>query len=197
MRAIAIDGDIEEIGSGHRWSWENRDLAMVQVGRIVQPVNLVAREFIEQSILDHGARPAESFFGRLKDEMHGTVEVAGLGEIASGAEQHGGMAVVAAAVEAAGNSRAPAQVSVLFHRKGVHVGSQADALAAGALALEYADHARAADAAMHVDAPLFHFVRDNPGSADFLEADLGMCVQIPADRGEFVSITFDALDIGH
>src|SRR5256885_8731284 len=136
MRAIAIDGDIEEIGSGHRWSWENRDLAMVQVGRIVQPINLVAREFLEQSVLDHGARPAESFFGRLEDEMHGTVEVEGLGEVARGAEQHRGMAVMTAAVESAGNSRAPAQVGVLFHWKGGHVGRPADGLYARALCPE-------------------------------------------------------------
>jgi len=56
------------------------------------------------------------------------------------------MAVVAAAVEAAGNGRAPFQVGILFHRQRVHVGAQADALAAAAFALEHADHAGAAEA---------------------------------------------------
>src|SRR5258708_22574576 len=50
---------------------------------------------------------------------------------------------------------------------------------------------------MHLDAPLRQFVRDNAGGADFLEADLGMGVQIPADRGEFVGKGFDAVDIRH
>ena len=180
MRAIALDGDVEEVGAGHRRSRQDRDLAMVQVRRIMQPVDLVAGEFLEQAVLDHGARAAEAFFGGLEDEMHGAVEISGLGQIARGAEQHGGVAVMAAAVEAAGNGRAPAQIGVLFHRQRVHVGAQADALAASALALEHADHAGAAEAAMHLDAPLRQLVGDDAGGADFLEADLGMGMQIAA-----------------
>ena len=125
MRAIAVNGDVEEVGAGHRRSRQDRDLAMIEVGRIVQAVDLVAGEFLEQPVLDHGARAAEAFFGRLEDEMHGAVEIPGLGEVARGAEQHGGVAVMAAAVEAAGNGRAPFQVGVLFHRQRVHVGAQA------------------------------------------------------------------------
>ena len=128
MRAIAVDDDVEEIGAGHRGAGEDGDLAMVQIGRVVQAVELVAGKLFEQPVLDHGARAAKAFFGRLEDEMHGAVEIAGLGEIARGAEQHGGVAVMAAAVEAAGNGRAPAQVGVLFHRQRIHVGAQANAL---------------------------------------------------------------------
>ena len=197
MRAIAVDGDVEEIGAGHRRSRQDRDLAMVEVGRVVQAVDLVAGKFLEQPVLDHGAGAAEAFFGRLEDEMHGAVEIPGLGEIARGAEQHGGVAVMAAAVEAAGNGRAPFQIGVLFHRQRVHVGAQADALGAAALALEHADHAGAAEAAMHLDAPLRQLVGDDAGGADFLEADFGMRVQIAADRGEFVGKAFDAVDVGH
>jgi len=43
---------------------------------------------------------------------------------------------------------------------------------------------------------LRQLVGNDPGSADFLEADLGMRVQIPADRGEFVGEAFDAVDVG-
>ena len=50
---------------------------------------------------------------------------------------------------------------------------------------------------MHLDAPLREFLGDDAGGADFLEADFGMGVQIPADRGEFVGKAFDAVDIGH
>src|SRR6202171_4490002 len=107
------------------------------------------------------------------------------------------MAVMAATMEAAGGGRAPARVGVLLHRQRVHVGAQADAFSAGALALEHADHAGAAEAAMHLDAPLRQSVGDDAGSADFLEADLGMGMQIPSDRGEFVGKTFDPVDVGH
>ncbi len=163
----------------------------------MQAVDLVAGKFFEQPVLDHGAGAAKAFFGRLEDEMHGAVEIAGLGKIARGAEQHGGVAVMAAAVEAAGNGRAPFQVGVFFHRQRVHVGAQADALAAVALALEHADDAGAAKAAMHLDAPLLQLVGDDARGADFLETDLGMRVKIAADRGEFVGKAVDAVDIGH
>src|SRR6267142_1556963 len=173
-------------------------LAMpAQIARVVQPINLVAGKFLEQPILDHGAGAAEAFFGRLKDEMHGAVEIPGLREIARGAEQHGGVAVMAAAVKAAGNGRAPFQVGILFHRQRVHVGAQANAPAAAAFALEHADHAGAAEAAMYLDAPLGQLVSHDAGGPDFLEADFGMGVQIPADRGEFLGIAFDAVDVGH
>jgi hypothetical protein len=50
---------------------------------------------------------------------------------------------------------------------------------------------------MYLDAPLRQFVGNDAGGTDFLEADLGMRVQIPADRGEFVGKGFDAVDVGH
>jgi hypothetical protein len=50
---------------------------------------------------------------------------------------------------------------------------------------------------MNLDAPLRELFGDNPRSADFLESDLGMGVQIPADGGEFVGKAFDAIDSGH
>src|SRR6476620_10902100 len=104
---------------------------------------------------------------------------------------------MAAAVEAAGNGRAPAQIGVLFHRQRVHVGAQPDALAAVALALEHADHTGAAETAMHLDAPLRQLVGDDAGGADLLEADLGMGMQIAAYGGEFFGIAVDAFDGGH
>ena len=66
--------------------------------------------------------------------------------------------------------------------------------AAVALALEHADHAGAAEPAMHLDAPLLQLVGDDARGAHLLEADLGMRVQIAADRGEFVGIAVDAFD---
>src|ERR1700730_18936734 len=50
---------------------------------------------------------------------------------------------------------------------------------------------------MHLDAPLLELVGHDPGSADLLEADLGVSVQIPADRSQFVGIAVDAVDVGH
>src|SRR6185437_4153422 len=89
------------------------------------------------------------------------------------------------------------QVGILLHRQRVHVGTKADALAAAAVALEHADHAGAAEPAMHLDAPLRQLVGDDARGAHFLEADLGMGMQVAADRGEFLGIAVDAFDGGH
>ena len=197
MRAVAGNGNVEEIGAGHRRPRKNGKLAVVEIGRVVQSIDFVAGKFLEQPVLDHRARAAEAFLGRLEDEMHGAVEVLGFGKIARGAEQHGGVAVMAAAVEAAGNGRAPFQIGIFFHRQRVHVGAQPNTFAARAVALEHADHAGAAEAAMHLDAPLRQLVGDDAGGSHFLEADFRMRVKIAADRGEFVGKAFDAVDIGH
>ncbi len=197
MRAVTLDPDVEKIGAGHRRSRKDRDFAEVEVWRIMQAVDFVAGEFVEQAVLDHRPRAAKTFLGGLEDEVHGAVEIAGFREVARGAEQHGGMAVMAAAVKTAGNGRTPGQVGIFLHRQRVHVGAQPDPLAAGALALEHADHAGDAEPAMHLDAPLRQFFRDDAGGADLLEADLGVRMEIPADRGEFVGIAFDAFNAGH
>ena len=124
-------------------------------------VHRIAVELVEQPFLDHHPRAAEAFFRRLEDEMNGAGEVRLGCEVPGRAEQHGGMAVMAAAMEAAGYGGAPFQVGVLFHRQRIHVGAQADALSPIALALEHADDAGAAEAPMHLDAPLRKLLGDD------------------------------------
>lgn len=50
---------------------------------------------------------------------------------------------------------------------------------------------------MHLDAPLRQLLGNDAGGTHLLESDLGMGMQIPADRGEFVGKAFDTFDIGH
>ena len=50
---------------------------------------------------------------------------------------------------------------------------------------------------MHLDAPSLQLLRDDAGGAHFLEADLGMGMQIASDGGEFFGIAVDAVDGGH
>jgi hypothetical protein len=88
-------------------------------------------------------------------------------------------------------------IGVLFHRQGVHVGTKPDALAARTVALDHADHAGAAETAVHLDAPALQLVGDDAGGAHFLEADLGMGVEVAPDSSEFVGIAVDAVDRGH
>src|SRR5690349_20830953 len=103
MGAIAVNPDVEEVGAGHGGAGQDRDLAVIEIGCVVQAIDLVAGEFLEKTVLDHGPRAAEAFLRGLEDEMNGAVEITSLREIARGAEQHGGVAVMAATMETAGD----------------------------------------------------------------------------------------------
>ena len=82
----------------------------------MQRVDFIAGEAVEQPVREHGARAAEALFRRLENEHGGAGEIAMLGEIAGGTEQHRGVAVMAAAVEASGDGRAVGQIGHLVHR---------------------------------------------------------------------------------
>ena len=126
-RAAPGDPDVEEVGRRHGGAGAELDLAVRAVGRVVEAVDLVAGKALEQPVGDHRAGAAQALLGRLEDEQGRAVEVAGLGEVARRAEQHGGVAVMAAGVHLARHRRAIGQVGLLLDRQGVHVGAQADA----------------------------------------------------------------------
>ena len=74
-------------------------------GIIVHAVDFLDAEAVHQAVLDHGLAAGAALLGRLEDHHRGAGEVARLGEVARGAEQHGGVAVVAAGVHLAGHRR--------------------------------------------------------------------------------------------
>ena len=114
-------------------------------------VDFLDAETVHQAVLDHGLAAGAALLGRLEDHHRGAVEVAGLGEVARGAEQHGGVAVVAAGVHLAGHRRFVGDVVGFLDRQRVHVGAQPDHPAAGTLAAaDHADHAGAADPGHHL-----------------------------------------------
>jgi len=70
------------------------------------------------------------------------------------------------AVKAAGNGRAPFQVGILFTSASASMSARRPMrTAAAAFALEHADHAGAADAAMYLDAPLGQLVGHDAGGS--------------------------------
>ena len=80
-------------------------MAKVPVGRVgpvVQAEHLLGREALEQPLVDHHPPAAAALLGRLEDQVDRAGEVAGLGQIAGGTQQHGGVAVMAAGVHPAG-----------------------------------------------------------------------------------------------
>lgn len=182
MRAAAVEDDVETVGGGHRHAGFQADAAQRRAGPVVQGIDLVAGEAVEKPLGHHAGSAAKALFGGLEDQDHFSGE-AGPGQVLRGGEEHRGMAVMAAAVETAGDARGMGRAGGLVHRERVHVGAQADA-AAGAGATDHADDSGPADAGMGLDPPGLQPVGDKGGGADFLKADLGMGVQVAAQRGQ-------------
>ncbi len=66
-----------------------------------------------------------------------------------------------------------------------------------AAAAHHADHAGAADAAVGLDAERLKVARDQLGGAVLLEGELGVGVDVAADRGQLALQGADAFDEAH
>ena len=196
MRAPPGDCDVEEGAARHHYTRPNGELPHFQARPVMHAVDKGAGETREQPVLDHRLGAAQALLGGLEDEIHRAVEIAGLREVARRAQQHRGMAVMAAGVHAARRLAAMGEIIGLVHRQAVHVGAQADRDLAIAPP-EHANHAGAADVAMHLDAPFGELRCNDVGGAPLLEADLGMGVNVAADRREFVMEAANGFEIGH
>ncbi|MGY3420073.1 hypothetical protein ACVWZW_000548 [Bradyrhizobium sp. F1.13.4] len=152
-----------------------------------------------QPVLDHRLAAAAAFFRRLKDHDRGAVEVARLGEIFGGAEQHGGVAVMAAGVHLAGDLGGVGDARGLHDRQRVHVGAQANGLARGGFAAaDHTDDTGAADARHHlVAAELAQAVGNDAGGAVDVVLQLRVLVEVMAPGGHFVGEGGNAVDDGH
>mgnify|MGYP003326132312 CR=1 FL=1 len=144
----------------------------------------IAGKAREEPVAHHRACAAETFLGRLEDEVDGAGEVGIAREVLRGAEQHRGVPVVAAGVHLVLVHRGVREVVLLLQVQRVHVGAQADRLLAGPAALQRADHARGGEAAMDLDAPALQPGGDDLGGAPLLEGGLGMAMDVAADRGQ-------------
>ncbi len=144
-RGMAADpghGDLEDIERRHHGALHDAELAGRHARPVVHAVDRLDRKFVEQALLDHDAAAALVLLGRLEDEMHRAVEIARLGQIASRAEQHGRMAVMAAGMHPASILRAMLEAVLLVDVERIHIGTQPNR-APTRSGLQGADHAGA------------------------------------------------------
>ena len=132
MRAAAGDGDLEDVEGGHHRPGPDRELPGRQPRPVVHAVDRLDRVAVEHALLDHQPGAALVLLGRLKDEMHRAGEIARLGEVLRGAEQHRGVAVMAAGMHPAVVLRGVREAVLLLDRQRIHVGAQRDRAAARA-----------------------------------------------------------------
>ena len=155
-------------------------------GQLCMP-NTASQEALEQPVLDHGAGAGAAFLGRLEAQVHRAVEAAVLLQVAGRGQQHGGVAVMAAAVHLAVMARTVFELVFLLHRQGVHVGAQHDGAVRRALA-QHADHAGLGDAGMDLDAPAAQRAGHHLGGAVLFVAQLRMGVQIAPQRHDVFQV---------
>jgi len=183
MAAAPSDGDAEFVGIGADDAGDRRHLANGNGKVVVCPEYLVARKTVEQPLVHHHLAAAAVLLGRLENEMHGAVEVAGFGKVAGGAEQHGRVAVMAAGVHAVGRLRPVREFVGLLHRQRVHVRPDPDRTAGAAIA-ERADQAGSGDPARYLDPPGRQLLRHDIARAVLLEREFGVDVQVATPRGQ-------------
>ncbi|MNL65624.1 hypothetical protein D3C87_1899770 [compost metagenome] len=90
----------------------------------MQPINFIAAETLEQPFTDHAggtAIVAPHLLSRLKDENDAAGEIAGLCQIAGGAEEHRRVPVVTAGVHDAAIRRTMREIIALFNCERVHI----------------------------------------------------------------------------
>jgi hypothetical protein len=147
MAAAPFECDLETVGSSHHRAGPHGKRANRQARHVVQAIDLLHAEALHHAVLDHLTPAAAAFFGRLEDQDGRSVEVAGLGQVAGCAQQHGCVSVMAAGMHLARHGGAIGQVGLLLDGQGIHVGPQANNLAGTlTLALDDGHHAGLADA---------------------------------------------------
>ena len=187
--ALADDADLDAVDRRLHRAGGDANHTQRRFGRIVLGINLLAREPVEQAILHHGAGTRVAFFAGLKNQHGRPVKTPGFGQVAGRAHQHGGVAVVTAAVHQPGCARLPSAFIELGQGQCIHVGAQADHAAGvgrrAALAVHQGHHTGFADAgvdAVHA-AHLQHLGHAACG-VNLFKTQLGVSMQVAPESRE-------------
>ena len=184
--SVAAQQDVELIGAGHHRAVMHRELSGRQPRPVVHAEHGRDRKLLEQTLLDHHSRAAIGFLGGLENEHDRAIEIGMRRQMLRRAEQHRGVAVVAAGMHAAVVAGAMRKQVLLAHRQCVHVRPQADGARAVA-AFEDADHTGAGKAAMYADALRRKKLGNPVAGALFLKRQFRMRVQIVAQGDQFIA----------
>jgi hypothetical protein len=196
MPALADDPDPDPVDRRHRRPVDEPQLARRQPRPIVEPEHRVTGKAVEQAVRDHRARALTDLLRRLEDQMHGAGKCAMFREVAPGGKQDGGMAVMAAGMHPPHGRARVSKTARLLDRERIHIGADADRRGADT-ARQRADHAGAADPGCHVIAPFPEQFRDPSGGTMFVPGELGMTMQVVAQRDGIVDPRLDAIEHRH
>ena len=87
---------------------------------------------LKEAVLDHLPCAAPAFFSGLKEQVDRAIEMAVLGQMLRGRQEHGGVAIVPTSVHLTGVLTRVSEGVALLHGQGVHVGPESNGFATGA-----------------------------------------------------------------
>ena len=163
----------------------------------MQGIDLRNAERVEDALLDHDPPAADRFLGRLEDQRHTALEIAGFGQISRRTQQYRRMTVVAAGM---GNPRSLAGVGNarrFMDRQCIHIGTQADG---GSCALSFDDRNDTAGCDTFVDfrnAEFAQLADHEGGGLMALQAQLRMRVEMLPPGRHIRGKVSDPIDDGH
>ena len=168
-------------------------MALRLARRVVHGKHGVARVARKEAVVHHLHGATEAFFGGLEDEVERAREAAVIGQLLGRREQHRRVAVVPAGMHQAVVATRVGLAAFFDDGQRVHVGADAQRALAAA-ATQRADDARATEADVDLIAHGAQLVGHQRAGAVFLEADLGVAVDVSPDGYEFSAVRQAAFD---
>ena len=86
VRTLALNSQLKLIGRSHHGAGDHAHCASRCAGPVVHAENGFHRALLEQALIHHALRPACAFFGRLKNHIHGSVEITIFSEVMGSAQ---------------------------------------------------------------------------------------------------------------
>ena len=184
MAGFATNGDMEPVGGGHHRAIADGDLAHRIIGPDMLPEHRVNLGIFQHSIRNHLDRAGieHILFGGLEDELDTAGKLAAqIAEHTRGAEQSGGVHIMAAGMTDAFVFGREGQSGGFHNRQGIEVRAQGDAFA-GSLSLDDGDHSVAADSGAGRKSHFAELRGDVGGGIHLLMAELGMLMEVATVR---------------
>ncbi|MNZ85620.1 hypothetical protein D3C78_1044180 [compost metagenome] len=190
MAARADDLDRHRIGAGHERATVETQLPRRIARHVVHGKHRIAGEALEQPVFEHCSCATQALFGRLENQLHGAIEVPGVGQVPGRCQQGGGMAIVAAGMHHTVDPAGIGQAGGFLNRQCIHVGAQPNGTPY-AIA-QRCHHAGPAHAGADVIAPLAQALRHQRTGGELLEPKLGMGVYASTQADHFLSLRSDS-----
>jgi hypothetical protein len=175
---------------------DEHQLSSGNAGHVVRGENRVTRKALKKALFNHDLRAAGVLFGGLKNQVQRARKLDFLRNVLGRCHQHGGVPVVAAGVHHARVHAAVRQVIGFVDGQGVHVGPQAQALAANA-ALQLGHQPGGGQAPRDAVAPAFQLLGQHLRGAELFETQLGVAVQITTQRHKGSSTRLQGVQHAH